>query len=1035
MNHLRRTLLVIGLCFVAIDPCPAQVPDADRLDWPAVGGDDSLFPPVIHPTPSLPLTGPVVDLAALSLPDPFDLTIEADLVTVTDLFSGVAVRLSFGFAPVATVPSPSTGTTTGIAFDVASSRYFWIDATADLLIATDSGGVVDTVLPVGAPSGGVIGGLTFDATNSTLWAVDVQGDLLFEIDPITGVATGRSQTMPGATSKHGALGLGVAARDSDGALFAPAGSLAEGGPVRLCTFDPAGPCSGASATSPLTDGPGTGLADLDRAVRGVAWHPSFTTSSPTLLAIGGSTRTIYALDVSNLECSFPPPCDLSCTVTSAGVVELAWMSRVIDDLVEIVRDGAVVGVAGPATTTFVDSVPPGQVVEYELRAQIGGDTCLGPRCRVRVPSDLQLSVTLSGGTPYGVTVVESIDEVWVVELDGGVTHRFARDLTPIGSFPSPTGTSRTTGVAYRESTDTVYWIDATNTLLLETSTAGNLLSTVPLELPGEGVPGGLALTCDASALILVDIEDDAYSAIGFDGAALDPEAIFLDPEDMENAGSFGNGVARMPGGDGYVISIGCTPQPSRGPVRLVRTDCAGGLTDTEFELGPDAIVDDAFTTGIAVSAVPLAGSIDPTLYIVGQAECRLFAFPIASAPGCTPPSDLSCTIVGSNVELSWTNPESYANVTVTRNCVDLDTEPGTTESYVDTSPLSGSNWYTVSFECTNGSVVETSCHLCYDVDSDDAILDKDDRRNGDVDSTEALKQALEANGRSVAVYEDISGKDISGYDSLWITLGTYPANNRLTASEGQKVADFLALGKPVYIEGAEVWGFDPPTALFDLDGVDGRSSDGNPIDDGDDTFVGMVGSSGGALDLTGFDAAYTQDQAGDDSTDRLVPTGTAFALDVPGEGAVEVWLDDGSGGATTPYATGIAYAPLGGSGRVIAVSWEFGGYGGDRVALAARYLDFFGLRPVPFIRGDFTADGAVDIGDAVALLGYLFLGSSTACAKAGDIGDDGLVNIGDAIALLDFLFAGGPAPAPPHPTCGPDGAPDLLPCTAFPPCP
>jgi hypothetical protein len=83
-----------------------------------------------------------------------------------------------------------------------------------------------------------------------------------------------------------------------------------------------------------------------------------------------------------------------------------------------------------------------------------------------------------------------------------------------------------------------------------------------------------------------------------------------------------------------------------------------------------------------------------------------------------------------------------------------------------------------------------------------------------------------------------------------------------------------------------------------------------------------------------------------------------------------------------------------------------------------------------FRRGDTDSNGSLELTDAIALLNYLFLGTSRPeCLDAGDFGDDGTADISDAIASLGYQFLGGPAPAPPGPTdCGVDPieeAPDL----------
>ncbi len=68
----------------------------------------------------------------------------------------------------------------------------------------------------------------------------------------------------------------------------------------------------------------------------------------------------------------------------------------------------------------------------------------------------------------------------------------------------------------------------------------------------------------------------------------------------------------------------------------------------------------------------------------------------------------------------------------------------------------------------------------------------------------------------------------------------------------------------------------------------------------------------------------------------------------------------------------------------------------------------------PFRRGDANADGVVDLGDGVRILGALFLGEGdVTCEDALDADDSGVLDLSDAIYLLRHLFAGTPAPPTP----------------------
>jgi len=84
-------------------------------------------------------------------------------------------------------------------------------------------------------------------------------------------------------------------------------------------------------------------------------------------------------------------------------------------------------------------------------------------------------------------------------------------------------------------------------------------------------------------------------------------------------------------------------------------------------------------------------------------------------------------------------------------------------------------------------------------------------------------------------------------------------------------------------------------------------------------------------------------------------------------------------------------------------------------------------------RGDANTDDAIDIGDAVFILGHLFAsGPPSPCQDAADANDDGKLDIADPIYVLNHLFIPGSAPPPqPFADCGPDLTPDSLGCNYY----
>jgi hypothetical protein len=94
-----------------------------------------------------------------------------------------------------------------------------------------------------------------------------------------------------------------------------------------------------------------------------------------------------------------------------------------------------------------------------------------------------------------------------------------------------------------------------------------------------------------------------------------------------------------------------------------------------------------------------------------------------------------------------------------------------------------------------------------------------------------------------------------------------------------------------------------------------------------------------------------------------------------------------------------------------------------------------------FHRGDADQNEALELTDAIQILGYLFLGSPTKvpdCEDAADADDNGVIELTDAIRVLGYLFLGTatiPDPGPPESPCGEDPTlDDALGCPNYAPC-
>ncbi|MEM7165625.1 MAG: dockerin type I repeat-containing protein [Planctomycetota bacterium] len=184
------------------------------------------------------------------------------------------------------------------------------------------------------------------------------------------------------------------------------------------------------------------------------------------------------------------------------------------------------------------------------------------------------------------------------------------------------------------------------------------------------------------------------------------------------------------------------------------------------------------------------------------------------------------------------------------------------------------------------------------------------------------------------------------------------------------------------------------TLPFQVGGVD---SDGTNL-----FTIGLFDGVIRTLDLTGTVLSSTTTPLGSFapwSLDYLPDTGTFLVSQLPMDNLLEL---DAAGAvlATTPWASGEALT------------------GAYAIAPPAGVL---------FRRGDTNGDGALNIADAIYLLGNLFpiaTPNPIDCEDAADANDDGSRNIADAVAILGSLFGTPAQPLPaPGSSCGLDAAP------------
>lgn len=175
-----------------------------------------------------------------------------------------------------------------------------------------------------------------------------------------------------------------------------------------------------------------------------------------------------------------------------------------------------------------------------------------------------------------------------------------------------------------------------------------------------------------------------------------------------------------------------------------------------------------------------------------------------------------------------------------------------------------------------------------------------------------------------------------------MSVGVYVDNFVLGsgAAEGPAIVDYMANGGCVYLEGGDVWAYDPGTGGFDFRPHFGITA----TDDGGSDLSHVIGSTGEFTE--GMEFVYTGENA---FIDHLNPTGDGFAL---------------FSNNSPAYDCGIAADA--GTHRTVGTSFEFSGLqDGEEpstvASLAHAIMDFFQVDPSPVV---FTDD--FESGDSIA---------------------------------------------------------------------
>jgi hypothetical protein len=210
-------------------------------------------------------------------------------------------------------------------------------------------------------------------------------------------------------------------------------------------------------------------------------------------------------------------------------------------------------------------------------------------------------------------------------------------------------------------------------------------------------------------------------------------------------------------------------------------------------------------------------------------------------------------------------------------------------------------------------------------------------------------------------------EDRNLYASIFVCLGTYDQNHVLTAEEGQILADYLEQGGNLFMEGADTWFYDAPTAVHPMFKIRGLA-------DGIGDLAQLNGQAGSIAE--GMSYLFNGDNSYIDHLDVTAPAQMMFMNSNP------------------QYGTGVSYDA--GTYRTVGFSFEFGGLtDGEftRDNIMIKILDFFGISGIWNCVASLGEDASLCEGESLML-------------DAGDGFKGYLWNTGDTLQTITVTEAG-----------------------------
>lgn len=709
--------------------------------------------------------------------------------------------------------------------------------------------------------------------------------------------------------------------------------------------------------------------------------------------------------------------------------------------------------SGPTGHSFLlakDNPPDGPYDPLIIFTPEGCLIVLNTEC-IRLKSGFGSSTLVILGRGMGITVCTTLElQVYSRQASGNMAWEDVKSFVTQQTNHTILGAGHEQVASFRLSTiglpkGTYRYVARSTPLVSNTS------------CPGDGIPCTVFAEFEAKDIVLCDKPGLSISGTGTSTTTLNVATLFdiattcisididhgftLDLANLSITSPQGTSVDMFSQNGSGSTSLFTTFGDAGFPPDSVPYDA--GLTI--MPTGPGALADFAGELSTGSWTLSVTDNIPATQGVLNS-------WCLAFETTCPAPTflDADSDCATGEVTLTWVNEAAYFAIVIFRDGVAIATLPGSAESFVDFPPAGDQFDYQVVFDCGGVQVPVSITVQNESYDGQEHVVFLGEVAGTVNDSAAALIPWLQTTG-TVNVITDLNclgAPSLAPNTVVWVLNGTFPNNYVLSSADGQVLADLVADGVSVYVEGASTFAFDPATPFDSYDGVDNSIRMPGVFGGAEDSLTSLNGSTASGLALSVFQGTtYTQEnELGNELTDVLLPTGAVAALDTPAGQAGVVWSNDPDSPGETAYAVGVYYDTPNGFGDVMASTFELGGIDpaivndvidAYRAALSAP--DMMGSM---FIRGDTNSDGTINIADGIYLLGILFPQIGTppdtfACEDAADTNNDGTINIADVISLLSSLFGSPTFPLPPpnlSTGCGIDSGASLGCAANTPPC-